>query len=224
MGRQSWVFDLVAADEAVRRRALARHQASIAAAAAALHWSNAVWAQAGTPAPTEPRLAAEMDQARAAQRWHTDQTIFGLLRGFHSEDPLVREIHAPFVVLYLLWERRYPDEWRPDASNMWSPWGAKEGLLDTMARRGVPDDVRPHLTDLFIEVLQGPYRCKDWMYAGLVRHLHTAPFAARIEALADAEDPLIRLRAQFILWVAARPELRIKRVTWRRWLATDPGG
>lgn len=100
----------------------------------------------------------------------------------------------------------------------------KEGLLGGMVRRGVPDDVKPHLTDLFIEVLQGPYPCKDWMYAGLVHHLHNAPFTARIEALADAEDPLIRWRAQFILWVAARPEQRIKRVTWRRWLATDPAG
>lgn len=222
MGGKSWVFDLIATDEAVRRRALARHQASIAAAAEALRWSNAVWAQAGTPAPTEPRLSAEMDQARAAQRWHTDQTIFGLVSGFYSNDPVVKEIHAPFAVLYLLWERRYPDEWRPDASNMWSPWGRKEDLLDAMVRRGVPDDVKPALTDLFIEVLQSPYRCKDWMYAGLVRHLHDERFTARIAALADAKDPLTRLRAQFILWVAALPEPRVTRNTWRMWLATDP--
>jgi hypothetical protein len=37
-----------------------------------------------------------------------------------------------------------------------------------------------------------------------------------------AQDPLIRLRAQFTLWVAQRPEQRINRVTWRRWLAADP--
>ncbi|MBC6451094.1 hypothetical protein [Actinokineospora xionganensis] len=59
------------------------------------------------------------------------------------------------------------------------------------------------------------------MYAGLVHHLCGEPFTAKVEALGDAEDPLTRLRAQFILWVAARPELKVARGTWRTWLATN---
>jgi hypothetical protein len=120
----SWLLDLVAADDAVRHRALARHQALLAKASEALRWSNRVWAQAGTPAPAEPHLAAEMDQARADFQGHRQQTIFGPIDAFcdsRSGDPAAR-LYAPYVVLFLRWEACYPREWRAPGSSMWSPW------------------------------------------------------------------------------------------------------
>lgn len=72
-----WVFDLVNADDGRRGLALARHRQLLEESAAALRWANRVWAKAGTPAPQEPHLAAEMDQARAAFR--TAQGIAAVL-------------------------------------------------------------------------------------------------------------------------------------------------
>jgi hypothetical protein len=109
-----WVFDLIARDDLVRRRALVRHQALLTAASEANHWSNRVWAEAGTPTPVELHLAAEMDQARAAYHWHCQQTIFGQIDAFWSAeraDLVARSMYAPFAVLYLQWEARYPQEW-----------------------------------------------------------------------------------------------------------------
>ncbi|MGX1614944.1 hypothetical protein ACWIF8_13730 [Micromonospora chalcea] len=37
-----------------------------------------------------------------------------------------------------------------------------------------------------------PLGCKDWMYAGLVRQLHDPLFFHEVEALASADDPLVR--------------------------------
>jgi hypothetical protein len=223
-GNHSWVFDLIAPDDVVRHRALTRHQALLTAASEALRWSNTVWAQAGTPAPTEPHLAAEMDQARADFRWHRQQMIFGPIEAYCDSDhtdSVARLLYAPYLVLYLQWEADYPQEWRAPGSWMWSPWGTKEVLLRWLDRGGVPEQVRPQIGDLIVAALERPYRCKDWMYARMVRHVLDMPFVSKIEALLDVEDPLVRLRAQFILYVARNPQRRIKRVSWHRWLTSD---
>jgi hypothetical protein len=225
-GDHSWVFDLVASDEVVRHRALARHQALLAAASEALRWSNSIWEQAGTPAPTEPHLAAAMDQARADFRWHRQQTIFGPIEAYWDSDyadSVAPLLYSPYVVLYLRWEAAYPQEWRAPGSWMWSPWGTKEVLLRRLDRGGVPEPVRPQIGDLIVAALERPYRCKDWMYARLVRHVLDVPFVSRIEALLSAEDPLVRLRAQYILHVARNPQRGVKRVSWHRWLTSDAG-
>jgi hypothetical protein len=215
------VFDLVADDDVVRGRALARHRALVAASTEALHWSNRVWMQAGTPAPEEPHLAAEMDQARAAERWHRDQTIFGYLHVFLAADPgdcAVRTVFWPFAALYLRWETRYPLEWRAPESNLWSPWARKEGLLRHLGRHGVPEEFRREAADLVVTAIGRPYRCKDWRYAMLVRHVADRRFGAAVTALAGADDPLVRLRARFVLDLAGDPERPLTRKTWRRWL------
>ena len=217
----SWVYDLVAPDDAVRGRALARHQALVAEMVRAQQQVNAVWARAGTIEPREPHLSAEMDQARADLSWHTRRSLPGLLGEFWSADALVRELHAPFAVLFLQWEANYPDEWRQPASHRWSPWGTKESVLRAFARREVPDSVLPQVRDLVVEALLRPYRCKDWMYARLIQHVADEDFLGRLGGLLDAEDPLIRLRAQFALHLAEHPGQGINRTTWRRWLAAS---
>lgn len=221
-GNHSWVFDLIAPDDVVRHRALARHQALLTAAWEALRWSNRVWAQAGRWSPTEPHLAAEMDQARAEFRWHRQQTIFGPIEAYCDSDhtdSVARLLYAPYVVLYLQWEADYPQEWYAPGSWMWSPWGTKEVLLRRLHQGGVPEQVRPQIGDLITAAVERPYRCKDWMYARLVQHVLDMPFVDKIEALLAAEDPLVRLRAQFIVYVARHPQCGIKRVSWHRWLA-----
>ncbi|HVK22846.1 MAG TPA: hypothetical protein VM677_15930 [Actinokineospora sp.] len=220
MGDTSWIFDLIAPDDAVRERALRCNREAVEHATEAQHWINWVWHMARTPVPTDPKLAAEMDQARAAHRWFTNQSIYGQLGRFCDDDPLVRELYGPFVLLFLEWESRYPDQWRTAGS--YSPWGSKEGLLANLTRWGVPEGIRPGLRDLVIVVLRRPYRCKDWMFAPLVRRLADDAFLVRIRELLADPDPLTRLRAEFVLHVVADPEIPVRRKTWVRWLAVDP--
>ncbi|WP_053723333.1 hypothetical protein [Saccharothrix sp. NRRL B-16348] len=219
VGDPSWVWGLVSSDDAVRRQALARHQASIKAAAEALRWSNDVWARAGTPAPSEPHLAAEMDQARAAFRHHYGQTIMELTAPVWGDDRELRDRHAPFVLLYLDWEGRYPDDWGAPASRLWSAWGRKAVLLRALDKRGVPEAIRPGMTDLVADVVRRRYRCKDWLYARLVRHIADDRFDERMRALLVDDDPDVRLRAEFLLHVAAHPKPYVRQTTWGRWLA-----
>lgn len=220
----SWVFDLIAHDDPVRRRALERHRELLAATEEALRWSNRVWAQAGGNfAPTQAHLAAEMDQARAAYRWHREQTIFGPIGKFlaaRGEDAATRSACAPYAVLYLRWEARHPMEWRAESSAA-SPWSCKELVLRALGDYGVPEQVRAQLAELTVTVLLGPYRCKDWRYAPLVRHLVDDRFVDAVTTLLDADDALVRLRAQFVLDIARHPDRRVNRTSWRRWLATD---
>lgn len=53
----------------------------------------------------------------------------------------------------------------------------------------------------------------------LVRHLRGNRFDGRMRGLLTTADPLVRSRAQFLLHIAADPDLTIKRTTWARWLA-----
>ncbi|MFU8873427.1 hypothetical protein [Micromonospora sp. SL4-19] len=216
-----WMFDLVATDQVVRRRALARHQALVAAASEALDRWNALWAVERTAAPTQPHLVAEMDQASADRFWHRKRTIQGPIRAFLDsapDDGVTEALWAPFAVLYLRWEADYPTEWGAPESWMWSPWGTKEVLLRRFERGGLPEGARPQIAELILSALGRPYRCKDWMYARLVRHLDPS-FLDRVAVLASADDPLVRLRAQFVLHAAQSRERRITRASWQRWLS-----
>lgn len=220
-GDYSWVFDLVATDPVTRHRALDRHQALLAAASDALHRSNALWSAHYRSRSSQSRLGAAMDQAHADFRWHEAQTIYGPLHAFRDAadgDGVARAMWAPFAVLYLRWEAEHPDEWSAPQSWMWSRWGTKEMLLRRLDRGGLPEDIQPPIAELILAALRRPYRCKDWTYACLVRHLDDPLFLSEVEVLAAADDPLARLRAQFVLHVATDREQRITRTSWRRWL------
>jgi hypothetical protein len=97
----AWVFDVVSSDPACRRAALDRYRVTLEAAHEAQHWINRVWALAGSPAPEQPHLAAEMDQARAAKRDADAQTFFAPLSHWWcgwNIDPLGHEEFAPHAV------------------------------------------------------------------------------------------------------------------------------
>ncbi|MEH0845302.1 hypothetical protein V6U81_23210 [Micromonospora sp. CPCC 205711] len=224
VGDYSWLFDLVAADHVVRRQALARHQALLAAARGALRRWNALWAVADPATRTQPQLVAALDQVHAERRWHEEQTLRAPVDAFlrsAPDDGVAQALWAPFAVLYLRWEADYPDEWRAPGSWGWSPWTTKAVLLRRLDRRGLPEEIRPQIAELVLSALERPYRCKDWMYACLVRHLDEPLFLNRVEMLVSADDPLVRLRAQFVLDAAEHCEQRVTRTSWRRWLSAD---
>ncbi|MDX3658967.1 hypothetical protein PV646_16815 [Streptomyces sp. ID05-26A] len=186
------LFDLIADDDAVRGRALARHRESVASGTGVSIY--------------EPGR---------------DRTVFwylGQLLRWESRNSAVSAELWPFVALYLRWETLFPDQWTSRDTQIWSPWSMKEGVLGHLGRCGLPTEARPEAIDLLVDVVHRPYRCKDWMYALLVRHVDGADFRDRMAALARAEDPLVRCRAQFLLDVADRPEVRVKRNTWGAWL------
>lgn len=220
-GDYSWLFDLVAADPVVRHQALARHQALLAAALGALQRGHVLWAMTDSATRKQPQLVAALDQIHAERRWHEEQTLRAPVNAFlrsAPDDGVAQALWAPFAVLYLRWEADYPDEWRAPGSWGWSPWTTKEVLLARLDRGGLPEEIRPQITELTLAALQRPYRCKDWMYACLVRQLDDASFRNRVERLVFADDPLVRLRAQFVLHVAEHSEHRVTRTSWRRWL------
>jgi hypothetical protein len=227
-GDRSWLFDLVASDDAVRHRALDLHQELLAAASAAHRRWNQAWLRAGMAATAEPELAVEMDQQWADFRRHEQQTIFGPVSAYirSTATGIAQRRGARYAALYLRWEAAHPDEWGAPGSSMWSPWGTKERLLRKLDRGGVPLGVRSEISDLIVAALQRPYRCKDWMYARLVRHVADAAFLHRIETLHDDGHPLVGRRAQFILHISRHPSRPVTRGTWQRWLrsngVTDP--
>ncbi|RSM57680.1 hypothetical protein DMB66_32075 [Actinoplanes sp. ATCC 53533] len=194
---QPWVFDLVSPDHARRAAALARHEALRAEATAARRRANEIWSREGW------NRAAE----NAYQR-RLDQTLSGLVSACcQAEDPVVRAHYAPYAVLYLRWEERFLPELR--ASWFCSPWTTKGAVLRDLTRRGVPAEQEPDIADLIVAALRRPYRCKDWMYAGLLRHVAPA------ERIAELDDD----RARFARHVLAHPELTVTRFSYPRWLA-----
>jgi hypothetical protein len=221
-GDRSWLFDLVCEDEHRRVAALTRHRQSLEAAGAALDRLNAVWARAGSWMPEQAYLSAEMDQARAAVDWHFDQTLCGPVAAFAGLQPsgsVAHVLYAPFAVLFLRWEALYPVEWRAPDSWWHSPWTTKAAVLTRFDAEGVPDEVLTDLTELVTAAVRRPYRCKDWLYAGLVRHFPGAVLRRALAPMVDAVDPLTRLRVQFLTDLSDDPGQRVTRRTWRRWLA-----
>jgi hypothetical protein len=192
-----WMFDLIARDDLVRGHALTRHQALVASdPITSSHWPNG------------------------------DRTIFAYLDAFFYapiQARALRPAYWPFVMLYLWRETRYPDEWRSRDSHPWSPWTRKEVVLRQLGRHGMPEEVKPDAAALLLAAVQRPYRCKDWMYALMVRHVTDAEFHDRVTALADTHDALVHLRARFILDLLGHPERTITRTTWRRWLEHPHG-
>jgi hypothetical protein len=197
---QQWVFDLVSPDDARRAAALARHAALSAEASAARHRANEIWARDGWNRAAENTV-----------RRRYDRMLNGLVSAFcQAEDPAVREHYAPYAVLYLRWEQRFLPELR--ASWSCSPWTTKEVVLRDFTRAGVPDKQEAEIAELIVAALRRPYRCKDWGYAGLLRHV------APVEQIAELDDD----RARFARYVVAHPELTITRFSYPRWLAAQP--
>ena len=203
---------LIDPDDVVRHRALAEHQEFLRAAAAALKQQNRIWAETQSWSPDEPHRTAAMDQARAAFRWNLEQTIFGKMLAAGPGS-------VAHAIVFLRWENEYPQEWRAPDSYLWSPWGYKESVLQRLDRDGMPAEFRQPVADLVIVAAGRAYRCKDWRYARLVRHLSGTDLLDRLTSLRASGDDLVRLRAEFLTDVSKHPGRALNRTTWRRWLA-----
>ncbi len=202
---QPWVFDLVSSDDARRAAALARHRGLLAEASVSRQRADEIWVRQGWSRAAENTV-----------RRRLDQTLDGLVTAFcRAEDPAVRAHYAPYAVLYLRWEERFLPELR--ASWSCSPWTTKEAVLRDLTRGGVPPGQESEIAELIVAALRRPYRCKDWRYAGLLRHVAPA------ERIAELDDD----RARFARHVLAHPELTVTRFSYPRWLAaqatTRPG-
>jgi hypothetical protein len=195
---QPWVFDLVSPDDARRAAALARHEALLAEALVSRQRADDLRVRHGHNRPAENTV-----------RRRLDLTLDGLISAFRrAEDPAVRDHYAPYAVLFLRWEERFLPELRK--SWICSPWTTKDAVLRDFTRGGVPAEQEPALAELIVAALRRPYRCKDWRYAGLLRHV-TPP----AERLAELDDD----RAGFARHVLAHPELTITRFSYDRWRA-----
>lgn len=189
----AWVHDLVDPDDSIRRRARVRHE-ELLAASRAEQW---------------PR------------RWrYWERTIFGPLEMFINRDDnaAVRTWCAPFVLTYLRWEADRPDEWTPRLVHWGSPWGMKVALFRVLGRYGVPVEIRAGMGELLVAALRRPYRCKDWMYAQVVRDVWDERVDDAVAALAGADEPLTRQRARFVRYLVENPEQRVTRTSWKRWV------
>ncbi len=197
---QPWVFDLVSPDDARRAAALLRHRELLAEATQSRQRADEIRTRRGGSRAAENTL-----------RRRLDLTLDGLVTAFReAEDPAVRAHYAPYAVLYLRWEERF----LPDLRTSWlcSPWTTKGAVLRDFTRGGVPAEQEAELTELLVAALRRPYRCKDWMYAGLLRHV------APLERIAELDDD----RAGFARYVLAHPELTITRFSYPRWVAAQP--
>jgi hypothetical protein len=197
---QPWVFDLVSPDDVRRKAALDRHTALLAEATVSRQRANDIWARQGWNRAAENTVQRRLDR-----------TLRGLVSAFcQAEDPAVRAHYAPYAVLFLRWEERF----LPELKGSWShsPWTAKEVILRDLTRGGVPAEQEAAVADLIVAALRRPYRCKDWAYAGLLRHV------APVERIAELDDD----RARFARHVLAHPELTVTRFSYPRWLAAQP--
>jgi hypothetical protein len=218
-----WAFDLVSDDPAAREAALNRHRDLLRQSALGRKWQNHVWALAASPAPDDPALAAEMQRARQMTDAARHESLYGPLDDFLSaqgrDDPGAAESGLPFVLLFLAWERSHPSEWRDERQHTGSPWSTKELLLARAGQSPIPEQYQVAMTGLVLAAVAGPYRCKDWMYAGVAQRLDNIHLRERLAELASGggPDPLPRLRAQFVGHVLAHPDVHVTRGTWRRW-------
>jgi hypothetical protein len=187
--RYEWVYGLIDADRSVRAAALTRHRSLID------RW------RPGTASGTLVDLAG----AFVAARYDADTRRWDDYRRF-----------APYTVLFLQWELRFPTEWR----NGWpySPWSAKEGILAAFYAGGATPETGAALVDLLLATVHRWQRCQDRWYWRLARRLDSPDLRSRLAAAAGDVDDRTQLRARFVLWVLDHPEERVSSAAWRRWL------
>jgi hypothetical protein len=223
----SYVFDLTNSHARRRRRALERHAQHVEDVLDALTRQNEIWRQAGgNRAPTNPGLAAAMDQVGAEGRDASAHTLPGIVYMFlqtrwNAASRADYERLAPYAVLYLQWETLFPEEWRE--ANLYSPWKTKKQVLRGFAKAGAPQACQGQLIELLAAAIRREHRCEDGGYPALARRVDGPELRSMLADAAGSTDPLVRLRAEYVLWVAENPRAPVTVAGWRRWLADDDG-
>ncbi|MFK4088294.1 hypothetical protein ACI2LF_29545 [Kribbella sp. NPDC020789] len=196
-----WLFGLVDPDPAVRGAALRRRDADISDRRDALDRCNAAyWANGGSSDFSDsPALGAASDQAHAAMREAQARGFSGVLwefitecRPFGRRDPTALRRLVPFAVLFLQWEITYPQDWCSPAA----------------------------LVELVVAAVRREHRCEDRGYLLLARRLDGPDLRNPVAQCLDSPDPIVGLRASFLLDVLADPTMPATTASWKRWLAS----
>jgi hypothetical protein len=210
-----WAFDLVSPDPVRRARARGRHAETLAACQTAQERINELWRRTGTLSPTEPGLAAEMDQRVSASQDASQYLLSQPISDFVDR----REVATlPYALLLLEWEARYPEEWP-----RW--WGTKKKVLRAFCQ--VPEyspEVRARLTALMVLAVCREHRCEDGGYARLGRYLADDDLTGYLWTIGEtASRDAIRRRAAFVVYLIREPHVPATRASWATWLRTQAG-
>jgi hypothetical protein len=220
-----WLFGLIDPDPAVRAAALRRREAYRSDWRDALDRCNAAyWANGGSfDFSDAPALGAARDQAQAAMWEARDRGFSGILEEFITEsrpfgrrDPTALRRLVPFAVLFLQWEVAYPQDW----GSPWPLWGAKKDVLRGLAGIEIPQDSRAVLVELVVAAVRREHRCEDRWFVLLARRLDGPELRNPVARCLDSPDPIVSLRAGFLLDVLADPSMPATVASWKRWLAS----
>ncbi|MER5623479.1 hypothetical protein ABT061_20820 [Streptosporangium sp. NPDC002544] len=147
-------------------------------------------------------------------------TLLDALGGFHPAESYAAWAGLKYVLLYLDWENRYPDEWMLSARS----WGLKHNALDTLARAlpYLSTEVIDQLVDLICRAVRREHRCEDAGYAVLARAVGGLQLRRLLLEIADDPDEGFRLRARYLLWLLDHPEAPKPKVSqWKAWLRSQ---
>ena len=197
LDRYGWVHELVDDRPAVRARALARHRRLLGRARH--HGHGGAWT--GTLADPVRAFTSLVPPS-----WSSAP-------GTHDPEGYARL--APYGLLFLQWEQRFPEEWR-SAGWPFSPWSEKEAVLHAFCVAEPTPLTRPALEDLLIAAVRRTQRCQDRWYWSLARRIDTPGLRGRL-AEAAAESETARLRAGFVLWLLDHPGQATGSAAWLRW-------
>jgi hypothetical protein len=204
--RLGWAFGLIASDPAERAAALVRLADAERNNQDALGRFNRAWRR-------RYPLGRE-----AARRNYMKALSYSLPGGLwdRSAGPDIRTWPGlPYVLCFLEWEARYPQEWTRYAKS----WGTKEGLIRDVAAAHHDETVRSKLVELIDIVVQRPYRCKDREYVSVARAVDSEDLRSRLERAARSDNPWAQRHAGYVLWLLDRPDVPNSRHVWRTWLA-----
>jgi hypothetical protein len=196
LDRYGWVHALVDDRPAVRARALARHHELLGQARH--HGYGGTWT--GTLA----------DPVRA----FTD-LVPPSWSSVPGADPGDYARLAPYGLLFLQWEERFPEEWR-SAGWPFSLWSEKGAVLHAFCAGEPAPLTGPGLEDLLIAAVRRTQRCQDRWYWSLARRIDTPGLRGRLAEVA-AESETARLRAGFVLWHMDHAGEAAGSAAWLRW-------
>ena len=102
-------------------------------------------------------------------------------------------------------------------------WETKRKVLRRFAREPrLTRDVRERLLDLVDSAIRREHRCEDAGYAAVARAIDGAQLRLRVAQARRAQDPLFRVRADFIHHLLVNPQVSARPTSWHRWLRSEP--
>ncbi len=179
------------------------------------------WEAGKSWSPTDPVAAVSMRAARAAHAAAVANTVHGVVGEFLAvrwagDLDSYRRL-APYAVLFLEWEARFPELWR--SAGPWSPWGLKKRVLRQFADMDVPQPQVIAATELTLGAVNRRHRCEDRGYALVARSLDGPVLRAGIDAAVRSPDPEVQRRAGYVRWAMDNAEAPVTLASWRDWCA-----